>query len=245
MNTINHSFNSSHTFFGGASLLIQYKDALKPVNLIAFIKMLYDKSLRHGLPFEIIEKFSLYSVMEFYTSRTHINPLRQLDYKHKSPEIVDSILSNILTDTSIYVLSPYLLTAKLIQVMRSQNFSIPIFIYNETYDKGIELDTPNISSSAQFVYGSIKDILNQIPNNSTMIFSNIEHLVEVIKEAPKKMLLNLLITSDYQYNFNSNLEYKYNLSDVITKEFKPFIKASNINVFNKVKIIQEILSLFK
>ena len=59
------------------------------------------------------------------------------------------------------------------------------------------------------------------------------------------MLLNLLITSDYQYNFNSNLEYKYNLSDVITKQFKPFIKASNINVFNKVKIIQEILSLFK
>ena len=245
MDKLNHSFNSSTIFFGGASFFVQYKDALKPIYLMALIKMLHNKSFRFGLPFEIIENFSLMSVMEFYLNRSKLNPLQQLDFKHKFTEQVDQILSKVLSDHSLYNLCPFLSTAKLVSVMKDQNFNIPIFVYNETYDEGIAKDVSALSNSPIFIYGPIEEVITKIPNNSTMIFSNIERIVETIKAAPRKMVLNLLLTSDYHYNFKSNLEYKYNLSEIITREFKPFIKASNINVFNKVEIINNILALFK
>ena len=73
---INKEMDCNAFFSGGAGMFLQYHDVIKPVYLYVIIKMLISKE-SYGLPLFILENMSDLSIMEWYTRRRYINPLKQ------------------------------------------------------------------------------------------------------------------------------------------------------------------------
>ena len=214
-----NTFNASKTFFGGSALIVQYHDVLKPVYLTAIIKMLINKELQFGLPFDIIKSFSFLSLIEWYKGRSFINPLKLLDPKHKaSDEQLQQILNIILKDHSIYKLSPFLDTIRLIIASEQNKLDVPLYIYSEEFEEGIDKDLYYMQMNCKYIYKPIKTLIEETPPNATYIFSNIDLLKDSLELIEPKKSANFILVSDYKYNFSNN-QYKYNFSDIISKLF--------------------------
>ena len=240
-----NTFSASKTFFGGSAIVIQYHDVLKPVYLTAIFKMLLNKDLQFGLPFDILKSFSIPSIVEWYKTRNYFNPLKLLDPKRLATnDQLNQMLNIVLKDKSIYTLTPLLNSIRLLIVSEQNHLNVPMYIYSEQYEENILYDINQLPLHLNYIYGSIKDLVDKIPANSTYIFSNIELLKEAIFSIDAKKSVNFILVSDYNYNFSNN-QYKYNFSDLLSKEFKPFIVINNISIFNNLQVTQEYLQLLK
>lgn len=238
-----NTFNASKTFFGGSALIIQYHDVLKPVYLTAIIKMMINKDLQFGLPFEIIKSFSLLSLIEWYKGRSFINPLKLLDPNHKATdEQLQQMLNIVLKDHSVYKLSPLLDTIRLIIASEQNKLNVPLYIYSEQFEEGIDKDLYYMQMNCKYIHEPIKTLIDKSPPNATYIFSNIDLLKESLELINPKKSANFILASDYKYNFLNN-QYKYNFSDILSKLFKPFIKINNINIFNNLRVLNDYRNL--
>ena len=238
------TFNSSKSFFGGASILIQYHDLIRSTYLMAIIKMILNKEIQFGLPFEIISQFSKLSLVEWYKNRTYFNPLQSLDIKHQATQDdLDKIMLRVLNaDPSLYKLAPILDTYKMIFTMFKSNFDIPLYIYSQNYEPGIQLDIQNITYPAKYIHGDLSEIVPKIPTNSTYIFADIELLKKCINYIPQKTSANIILSSDYGYNLRKG-SYKYNIGELLMKDFKPFILVNNISIFRIPQVLNDLNNL--
>ena len=238
-----NTFNASKTFFGGSALIVQYHDVLKPVYLTAIIKMLMNKNLQFGLPFDIIKSFSLLSLIEWYKGRSFINPLKLLDPNRKATnEQLQQMLNIILKDNSIYKLSPLLDTIRLIIASEQNKLDVPLYIYSEQFEEGIDKDLYYMQMNCKYIHETIKTLIERTPPNATYIFSNIDLLKDSLELIDPKKSANFILVSDYRYNFLNN-QYKYNFSDLLSKLFKPFIMINNISIFNNLRVMNDYTNL--
>ena len=238
-----NTFNASKTFFGGSALIVQYHDVLKPVYLTAIIKMLMNKNLQFGLPFDIIKSFSLLSLIEWYKGRSFINPLKLLDPNRKATnEQLQQMLNIILKDNSIYKLSPLLDTIRLIIASEQNKLDVPLYIYSEQFEEGIDKDLYYMQMNCKYIHETIKTLIERTPPNATYLFSNIDLLKDSLELIDPKKSANFILVSDYRYNFLNN-QYKYNFSDLLSKLFKPFIMINNISIFNNLRVMNDYTNL--
>lgn len=222
---MNTKLDTNDFFVGGAGMFIQYHDVIRPVYLYAVIKMILTEQT-YGVPTKLIENFTISSIVEWYKNRRYINPLKQLDIKHISDdETLDDILDQILkNDSSIYTLAPTLNIERIFSVYRSQQFSFPIYVYTEEYEKAVKEDVDDLLSgiSHQYVYGDLSECLKKCKQNFTYIFSNVE-LAKLAAEVLIGTYSHVLVASDYRYNYKDNFKnMKYDLMDLMRKH--PFLR---------------------
>lgn len=235
-----NNYDAGHTFYGGSSLFIEFHDIIKPVYLMAIIKLIMsDKKYRFGLPVEMIENFSLISIIEWYLNRSHINPLKLLDPARKATdEDLNSLLHKILdSDPKLYLTAPLLNAEKLISIIRLQKLGIPILVYSEQFEPNIE---PCLStwSNTSYIYGPFEQVITKVPNNSSFIFSNIEYAKRLIDSVKFDTLGSIMIASDYYYNFKNKGIYKYDFIDEMVKHQAFLLKFKSINIFNRFEVIK-------
>lgn len=209
-----NTFDTNAFFPGGAGMFIQYHDILKPAYLYAVVKMIITDQT-YGLPFDIIKKFSILSITEWYIKRRYLNPLQQLDFMHSlNKEDLDYVLQEVMdNDPSIYKLSPPLNNCRLFSVYRDQHMIFPIFVYSERYESGIKEDIDLLLSGIDhyYVYGDLKTAISKCQQNFTYIFSDIE-LVKNAAEILRGTYSNILLPRDYRYNYVDNCKtFKYDL----------------------------------
>lgn len=235
----------SNTFFsGGAGMFIQYHDIIKPVYLYTIMKMIMTDA-SYGLPLFILKNMSDFSLVEWYTRRRYINPLKQLDFRNAlKSEDLDNLLNDIIQhDDSLYKLSPSMNIQIMLEVAKQQHFSFPIFIYSENYEPYIETDCKHILTGFQFTYvhGDLKECLKKCDQNFTYIFSN----VELVKNAAKILSGNcshIIVANDYRYNYIDNMNhFKYDLNN-LSKEY-PYARISTFSVMNMNSIVESLIAL--
>lgn len=213
-------------------MFIQYHDVLKPAYLYAVFRMVITKET-YGLPVDIIENFSILSLLEWYKGRRYKNPLKQLDWMHKiPPEELDALLQNILKDESIYRLSPLLNFGRMIQVYKSQHMTFPWIVYSEEYEEGIAKDCKNIFSGIKYkyVHGSLKEALSKCDQNYTYIFSDIE-LLNLASTILHGTYSHLLLARDYRYNYVDGFRtMKYDLRTMMSSH--PFLRIETITAMD-------------
>ena len=219
------NIETGNFFVGGEGMFIQYHDILKPVYLYAVMKMIITNET-FGVPVNIIEDFSIASIIEWYKNRRYKNPIQQLDIEHKTDEsILNQILSQVLSnDSSIYKLAPPLNIERMFSVYRSQHLSFPVFVYSENYEPGIEEDIKSILTGVdyKYVYGDLEECIKKCDQNFTYIFSDIE-LVKSAANILHGTYSHVLLARDYRYNYIDNYKnFKYNLEDLMRKH--PFIR---------------------
>ena len=219
-------FDTSDMFVGGKGLFIQYHDIIKPVYLYAICKMII-QNISFGLPIRMIKDMSVYSTIEWYMQRKYRNPLQCLDYQNKADTTqVDILLKKLLSDPSLYSLSPLLNTARLLSVYVKQHMNIPVFLYNEYPDENMEKDIihtfPDIHF--QFLYGDIASCVKSCDENFTYILSDI-HLLKNLSELLLGTYSHVLLAEDYRYNYEGR-KFIYDLLDI--QRHTPFLRIGTI-----------------
>lgn len=213
-------------------MFVQYHDILKPTYLYAVFRMIITKE-NYGLPTNIIENFSILSLLEWYQNRRYKNPLQQLDWKHQIPEeTLNAVLKDILKDHSVYHLAPMLNFGRMIQVYKLQHMIFPWVIYSEEYEEGIEKDCKNIFNGIKYkyVHGPLKEAIMKCDQNYTYIFSDIE-LLNLASTVLHGTYSHLLLSRDYRYNYvDSFKNMKYNLKKMMSSH--PFLRIETITAMD-------------
>lgn len=222
---MNKKLDTNDFFVGGAGMFIQYHDIIRPVYLYAVIKMIITNQT-YGIPTKLIEDFSIASIVEWYKNRRYINPLKQLDFKHKSDDkTLDGILDKILKDDpSIYTLAPTLNIERIFSVYKSQQFSFPVYIYTEEYNELVknDIETLLVGINHHYIYGDLPEATKNCRQNFTYIFSDVE-LVKSAAEVLTGTYSHILVASDYRYNYKDNFKnMKYDLMGLMRKH--PFLR---------------------
>ena len=238
--------DTSKLFVGGAGMFIQYHDIIKPVYFYAIMKMAITGET-YGVPVELLENFSLASMLEWYVKRRYVNPIQQLDVYHQSdPEILNTLLKKILkNDQSLYELAPQLPITKIFAVYKSQKFSFPIYIYSEEYEEGIEHDIDKILQGIEheYLYGDLNECIGKCNNNFTYIFSNIE----IVNSAAKILTgsyAHIILARDYRYNYIDNCKtFKYDLNKLMRQH--PFIRTGTIEAMDITRMDGSFDNIFK
>ena len=237
-------FDTNSFFVGGAGMFLQYHDIIKPVYLYAIISLIFTDNA-YGLPISIIKNMDVNSIFEWYKHRRYVNPLKQLDWAHKSDsDTLDNILSNILQDSTIYRLAPVLNIRPMLSVYKSQQFSFPFFIYSEKEDPNIKTDCDKIFAglSHRYVYGDLKKCLDKCDQNFTYIFSDIE-LMKNASEILSGTFSHILLASDYRYNYTDNMKtFKYDLRKLMASH--PYIRIGTTRSFDLTVMLNNYVNLF-
>lgn len=216
-------------FSGGAGMFIQYHDIIKPVHLYAIVKMIIMEE-SFGLPLEIIKDMSIFSIIEWYTKRRYINPLRSLDYGHIIDEKeLNNLMMHVLdSDDSIYRYAPLLNTAKIFGVYRKQHMQFPVYVYSRDFEKNIKPDIDSVFSGIphSYLYGDLKESIKKCDQNFTYIFSDIELAKNAI-EILDGTYSHVLLANDYRYNYVDNCKtFRYDLLDL--EKSHPYIRTGTI-----------------
>lgn len=217
MITDGRSFDTNAFFTGGAGMFIQYHDIVKPVYLYAIIKMLLTKT-SFGIPLDIIDKMSIFSLEEWYVKRRYINPLRCLDYQNiLDPNELDELLQKILSeDDSLYKLSPGLNIQLMMEVYKRQHMSFPIYVYSQKEEPHIAEDCKQVFSgiNVTYLYGEVSDAIKKCDQNFTYILSDVE-LLKQCATILDGVYAHILLAVEYRYNYIDNCKtFKYNLTNI-------------------------------
>jgi len=229
MELFSKPFDTNSFFVGGAGLFLQYYDIVKPVYLYAVMSLIFGDS--HGLPVEIIRNMTLPQLFEWYKQRRAINPLYSLDYMHIIPEEeLDKLLDEILTDESIYRVTPLLNISRLLEVYQYQHMIFPIFVYSETESPYIRHDVDRIFAGMphHYVFGDLTLATKKCRENFTYILSDME-LMNSIAEVLHGTYSHILLAEDYRYNYPGGIP-KYDLMEMMASH--PYIRTGTTQVMD-------------
>ena len=226
-------------FSGGAGMFIQYHDIIKPVYLYVIAKMLITKT-SFGLPLDIIDKMSVFSLMEWYVRRRYKNPLQCLDFKHiLDPNDLDKLLSDIMkSDDSLYKLSPVLNIRQMMNVYKRQHMIFPVYVYSETEEPYIIQDCKKIFPGIhiKYLWGDLKEAVSKCDNNFTYILSDVE-LAKNLSEILIGTYSHILVAREYRYNYKDNyVNFKYNLLEMAKSH--PFIRIGTTTAMDMNQMVE-------
>lgn len=237
-------FDTNILFSGGAGMFIQYHDIIRPVYLYAVVQMIITEN-SFGLPIDIINGMSIFSIIEWYIKRRYINPLRSLDYKHIiDPSKLDELLKNILSqDESIYTYAPTLNTVKLFNMYKKQHMQFPVYIYTPDFESNVQNDVDKIFSGIKHVYlhGDLKESIKVCDQNFTYIFSDIGLMKNAIKILDGTCS-HILLSGDYRYNYIDNYNtFKYDLFEL--EKSQPYIRMGTITAMDLYDVARSFSNL--
>ena len=192
-----------------------------------------------GLPLDIIERLSVFSLIEWYVKRRYKNPLQCLDFAHIiDPNDADSLLLDILkSDNSLYKLSPGLNIRQMLNVYRRQSMSFPIYVYSEKEEPYILQDCKQLFPGIpiKYLHGDLSEAVAKCDNNFTYILSDIE-LAKRLSEILIGTYSHILVAKEYRYNYTDNCNtFKYNLLDMAKSH--PFIRIGTTSAMDMNQMV--------
>jgi len=238
-------FDTNVFFTGGAGMFIQYHDVIKPVYLYAIYKMIISKT-SFGLPLDIIQNMSIFSLIEWYIKRRYKNPLRCLDFmKIVDPNELDQLMLRILNeDSSLYKLSPGLNIRLMMNVYKKQQMSFPVYIYSEKEEPAIIQDCKELFSGipVRYFFGNLKEAVAKCDQNFTYILSDIE-LLKILCEVLMGTYSHILLAREYRYNYIDNCQtFKYNLFDLAQSH--PFLRIGITSAADMNRLALSFIKIF-
>ena len=224
-------------FLNSKCIFVEYVDIIKsPYFILAWVLSTSKDILKEPFDTGVLNGLDADELAEWYYHRKHQNLLLDLIPNEKYGEVdldkVDSLLDQQIQDSSALLDScPLLNFGKALQILCFLNdglFLPEMQIYypfkNETIHSdilGVFENIEGVSEKSQinikYVYGDIGDVLRNVPDDSTYVFSDISNVL-VLEELGKLDYASILIPSEYHYNFDDEDEdYLINF-DELAKE---------------------------
>jgi len=237
-------FDTNVFFSGGAGMFIQYHDLVRPVYLMAIIKMLLGGPT-FGLPIEVLRSMPIESLIEWYVNRRYINPIKCLDFKNLlTTEDAADIMKKILdADPSIYTMAPTMNIHRLLYAYSKQHMGFPVYIYTREFEDGVKRDCEGLfpGITAKYLYGDLRRCIEKCDQNFTYMISDVDLLPEMAAILVGNCS-SVIVAHNYRYNFKpKSKEFKHSLEEIETRF--PFIRIDTNTVFTPDDLLQQLKEL--
>ena len=234
-------FRSNDVMFQNAHcLFIEYTDIIRsPYFIFLTLMMKSPEKFSKYYKLDIFDNYDIEGLSEWYIHRKNQNPLVDLltDEAREtlSEEKLDEFINEqIIEHKELIELSPLLNLGNVLFNLSEEVVKSVVIWYpykNSTIEKDIH-DT--FGDGVKFMYGNLFNVLDQIPKDSTYIFSDITN-IDLLYEKKKLHLSSIIIPNEYGYNYINDDILKINVDeyqkDVVFK--LDFFSASIQVVENK------------
>lgn len=227
-------------FLNSQCLFVEYTDIIKsPYFIFLHSLILYPNQFSEYLDIDRLRGYDLESLSEWYINRKYQNPLMDLlKDKYKDtifPYKLDELFNNIINNyPNLITLSPLLNFSSVIKGLNINKNSIvkKIVIWNLYPNDIIRKDIrENFGDNIHFVTGELYDVLKNVPDDSTYVFSDISN-ISVLLDSNKLNLSSVLVPKEYKYNYIDNnilkIDYNAYLKEALFK-FNLFNASFNYN----------------
>lgn len=224
-------------FLNSDSMFVEYNDVLNCpwYTLLCFVKD--NQSLNDMFDISEISSLSYEELMEWYIFRKYRNIYRNLPLKRPvSTEELDKFLYEQMGFSKLFFSTHINLTFNTILEFAMQQKSLirKFYIYSEYNNPFLKEEITSTYPEAELITGNFKEIIHQIPQDSTFVFSDLNK-VNIMAEEDKLNYTSIIVSNGFRYNYSpdNDKDYIINLEDLQKKFLFKF------NFFNNFKILQE------
>lgn len=206
--------SSDSVFLNSKCVFVEYIDIIKsPYFLLLYAMSTSKESLKEPFDVSPIRNAKTSTdLAEWYYGRKNQNPFIDLIPDDKIGDVdldkVDELLNHQLEEASsvVKVTTALNFASVIKKLMHSDSILVPkVYIYYPYDNPVIREDVENTfdNPDIQFVCGDLKEILKNVPNDSTFVFSDITNVL-LLEELGKLDMSSIIIPLDYNYNKDEN-----------------------------------------
>lgn len=195
--------NAGEVLMNADCLFVEYMDMIKTPWFILLSMLTQNEKVESILDLDKIRYMDSESLFEWYCRRKNRNFLYDLAKENTNIDY-DILLETLMGSNEIfYKVNTELNVVRLIREVFERKLAKSIKIYNENDNEYIRKDIVNVfgkTNSIKFVHGTMKEVLEDVPANSTFILSDINKVMD-LKENKKLNYASIVLPNDYDYNF--------------------------------------------
>lgn len=221
--------SQDEVFLNSQCLFVEYIDIIKsPYFIFLHNLMLYPGQFSTYYELDRFKGYDIEALTEWYLNRKYQNPLMDLlkdEFRDNVPlYALDEFFNNVINDSpELITLSPLLNFSTAIKELGANKTSIvkKIVVWYPYLNDAIKKDIrDNFGDNIHFVTGDLPEVLKDIPNDSTYVFSDINN-ISILLDENKLNLSSVVIPKDYKYNYIDNdtlkIDYKKYLDEALFK----------------------------
>lgn len=205
--------SSNRPFQNSSCVFVEYVDIIQ-IPWFTLLTFLKDSTGLEGLfNFEEIRYLSPQALLNHYFNREYRNPL--VEFISTPKDIIvyednDQLLNDLVNDTEIFF-NPDLDTflTPIINNLISNALIDKLVIYYPTENEFVKADVfKKFGNKAEYVFGDIDKVLQNIPTDTTYIFSDVLNVLK-LEELKKLNYSAIMLPVDYRYNFTDDTREKF------------------------------------
>lgn len=205
--------SSNRPFQNSTCVFAEYVDIIQ-IPWFTLLTFLKDSTGLEGLfNFEEIRYLSPQALLNHYFNREHRNPL--IEFISNPKDIIvyednDRLLDDLVNGSEIFF-NPDLDTfvTPMVNNLISNSLIDKLVIYYPTENEFVKADVfKKFGTKAQCVFGDLTQVLQDIPTDTTYIFSDVLNVLK-LEELKKINYSAIMLPLDYRYNFTDNSKEKY------------------------------------
>lgn len=196
-------------FYNSQSLFIEAHDVLS----LAWLSMIYfmreTTELHSFFDLGEFDDMDMDGMIEWYFSRKHqilFQDIPLLTGGYLNEELAKNLLEQCMNAApEFYQIKHVTAFAQALEyLLETKSLVKKIYIWSETHETGLEewiRETyGKYGSKVQYLYGPFNQAVSTVPNDSTYVFSNIEHIND-LKALGKLSMSAILICNGFRYNY--------------------------------------------
>jgi len=226
-------------FYNSECLFVEYNDVLSIPWFFLLLQIRNDKTMNEVFDMELIKNYNIEEMVEWYIYRKHRNILKNIPLKDPNffnGANLDFVL-NELMDLTPYFYGDFFdlnFVVTLQNAIIHKNIIHKIVVYSEYTNDYIEDSVKRNYPTVSFVSGDFVEVVANVPNNSTFVFSDINK-INILAKMDKLRYSSILVVDGYRYNYTKEDKNKIKID--IEGLMKDHI--FKLDFFNNFNIIEE------
>ena len=215
-------------FINSKAIFVEYNDVIKCPFFVMLNQMKADSNFNTLFDLDGIKNMNIVELNYWYNNRKHQNIFRCFELRDKVfdnyfngsiaeyDEFIEDLPENELKTFPDFISYPsYLNFAEILKTAIETKAVSTVYIYNEFYNEVLEQDIKESYPSAKFVYGNLKEVLNNkdISKDTTYVFSDIEK-IKCLEETKRLTNVSVLLAEKFGYNYNKDNKYKVDVNEI-------------------------------
>lgn len=200
---------SDSVFVNAEGLFIEYFDVIRAPWYIFMLGVKNSPFIDSIVDLGYMKHVGELGWMEWYVNRKIINPLKSFPInpefaKEYGESGLDDLLNKEMDNEDVMLYSGKFPFFDILGNLVSVNVAKNIYIYTPEYHKLVAYDIDqSYGQRIKYVYGSFDDAIEDIPEDSTYVFSDVRK-VQRLAELNRLSYTSILLAEHYEYNYNDD-----------------------------------------
>ena len=215
----------SNIFYNSKCLFVEYEDIIKMPQfmLLCGLEKASIPGLSEVMDISEILDYTEDELLEWYVTRRYKNiymnfPFLEMEGEAKKIFCDKLLESHLATNEIFYDVATELNFSTVLQEILSHHSLINrAIIYSSYENEYIKEDVKDNYPGCTMRFGDIERALEDIPADSTFVFSDVEH-INVLEKTGKLQLSSIILPHLYRYNYDPETgDEKVNLTELMSK----------------------------